>query len=83
MTMSTYSNVTIRFTDDKAFVVPPSAYLKDDRTSNGLPICYNMIVGSQFNPGLVLLGTTFLQNYFVVYDFKNNSIGLNGYYIKD
>lgn len=27
MNMSTYSNVTIRFTDDKAFVVPPSSYL--------------------------------------------------------
>ena len=41
-----------------------------------------MIVGSEFNPGLVLLGSTFLQNYFVIFDFKNNSIGFNGYYIE-
>jgi len=83
MAASNYTNITIRFTDDKAFVVPPSAYLQDDRTSNGIPMCQNMIMGSNFTSGIAYLGSTFLENYLVVYDFLNDRIGLNGFVIKD
>lgn len=80
---SNYTNITIRFTDDKAFVIPPSVYLLDDRTSSGIPMCQNMIMGSNFTSGIIDLGATFLENYFVVYDFQNDRIGLNGFVIKD
>ena len=80
---SNYTNITIRLTDDKAFVIPPSVYLQDDVTSNGIPMCQHMVMGSKYTSGIIYLGTTFLENYFVVYDFLNDQIGLNGFVIKD
>ena len=46
-------------------------------------MCQHMVMGSKYTSGIIDLGTTFLENYFVVYDFLNDRIGLNGFVIKD
>lgn len=80
---SIYTNMTIRFTDSNAFMIPPSSYLKDDTTPNGIPMCYHMVVGSSLYGSTVILGDTFMENYLVVYDFENTTIGLNGHILGD
>ena len=41
------------------------------------------MIGSSLTPGLVLLGTTFIENYLVIYDFENTTIGINGWVLQD
>jgi hypothetical protein len=80
---SNYTNMTFRFNDTNAFLVPPSSYLKDDTTPNGIPMCYHMVVGSSLYGNTAILGDTFMENYLVVYDFENTTIGLNGHILGD
>jgi hypothetical protein len=80
--MSNFTNLVIRFNDSNAFTVPPSSYLRTETTGSGLSICYNMIIGSALAQDAVILGDTFMENYLVVYDFENTTIGLNGYVIE-
>lgn len=77
-----FTNLTIRFNDTNAFMVPPKSYLKTDKTAGGIPMCYNMIIGSALNPNTVTLGDTFMENYLVIYDFENTTIGMNGWVIE-
>lgn len=81
--MDNYPNLTIRFNDSNGFVVPPKSYLKNDKTASGIPMCYNMIIGSSLYEDQVVLGDTFMENYLVIYDFENTTIGLNGWVVED
>lgn len=81
--MSKYANFTIRFNDSMGFVVPPKSYLKNDKTASGIPMCYHMVIMSSLNPNIVVLGDTFIENYMVIYDFENTTIGLNGWAFED
>lgn len=80
--MGNFTNLTIRFNDSNAFVVPPSSYLRTETTGSGLSICYNMIIGSALANETVILGDTFMENYLIIYDFENTTIGINGFVLE-
>ena len=81
--MGNFTNLTIRFNDSNAFVIPPSSYLRTETTGSGMSFCYNMIVGSALANDAVILGDTFMENYLIIYDFENTTIGINGYVIEN
>lgn len=81
--MANYPNITIRFNDSNGFVVPPTSYLKDDSTAQGVPICYNMVIGNFLQGNKIVLGDVFMENYQVLYDYGNTTIGFNGWILQD
>jgi hypothetical protein len=78
-----YTNITLRFNDSKAFVIPPKSYLYNEVTASGINICYSLIVGRYDLGESVILGDIFMENYHVVVDFDNTTIGINGWVIDD
>ena len=68
-----FYNITLRFSDDLGFHIPPSSYLK---TIDGQ--CHVLII---YYSGLqnIILGDVFLENYYTVYDYEDTTIGFNGW----
>lgn len=68
-----FYNISLRFSDDLGFHIPPSSYLK---TIDGQ--CHVLII---YFSGLqnIILGDVFLENYYTVYDYEDTTIGFNGW----
>jgi Xylanase inhibitor C-terminal len=80
---TTYPNLTIRFNDTLGFVVPPTSYLKDQKTSQGTPMCYNMVMGKLTMKDKIILGDVFMENYQVLFDYEDTTISFNGWILED
>jgi Eukaryotic aspartyl protease len=75
---SKFPNLTIQLSDDKGFHVPPKSYLKTEKQSDGKTNCFSLVIYSSVYDSVVL-GDVFLENYYTVYDFENNTISFNGW----
>ena len=73
-----YANITIRFNDTKGYHIPPSSYLRTEKTVSGGTRCYNMLIYTSVTKTIVL-GDIFLENYYTMFDFENERIGFNGW----
>jgi hypothetical protein len=65
------------FDDEIQFSVPPSEYLLDGSDFIGMQnTCIVGIMGMEFKTNFYILGDIFLKNYYSVYNFEDNSVGL-------
>ena len=77
-----YTNITIRFNDTKGYHIPPSSYLRSEKTASGGSRCYNMMIYTS-SAKTIVLGDIFLENYYTIFDFENERIGFNGWVEED
>ena len=75
---SKFSNITIRFNDTIGYHIPPSSYLRSEKTASGGSRCYNMMIYTS-STKYIVLGDIFLENYYTLFDFENERIGFNGW----
>ena len=68
----------INFNGTSAYVVKASTYLFNMKNSSGFDECLLLIVGNSGDPNKYILGDIFMMNNYIVYDFDNKAIGLNG-----
>jgi Eukaryotic aspartyl protease len=68
----------INFNGTSAYVVKASTYLFNMKNSSGFDECLLLIVGNSAAPNKYILGDIFMMNNYIVYDFDNKAIGLNG-----
>lgn len=74
-----FRDILIEFSDSRAYLISPDSYLEDsvDKSVNycNILIQRNNIVNYTNE---YVLGTIFMFNYYLVYDFDNQRIGFNG-----
>jgi len=77
--LSQLANISLQFSGNETFIYPPSSYVSNNLSNS--TYCAIGIYGNQ-DPTIdyYQLGSKFMENYYLQFNFTNQSVGLNGYY---
>lgn len=77
--MQNLANISIQFSGNETFIYPPTSYVSNNLSNS--TYCAIGIYGHS-NPEVdyYQLGSKFLENYYLEFNYTNQSVGLNGFY---
>ncbi|TNV78468.1 hypothetical protein FGO68_gene16692 [Halteria grandinella] len=73
-----FSPLYLNFIGDQAFELRPEHFLYDKVNSTGGNYCQLLIYGNLLYQDRYIIGNTFMRQHYMVFDYENRRIGING-----